>query len=487
MNRNTQSYIEYVKPESIFRNVELENLYKLPINYEFMKENVRVMGIITPLIVNSNNYEIISGNLRHRISTELCFPLIPVVFVDLSEDIKLISLSSNVQREKSSMEKYKEMMFYKSLLPSTKGQRNDLYPELKELKQERDIALSAISKDTKNKLNSIGLMCMDLFPDEPTKLDGFFNEIDNGKSSLNKVYKKVRKLHIKSKCNSNVEGGDYKEGGVTIYNKSSETMEELADKSVNVSISSPPYWNMKVYQLDSNQLGQESSVEEYINNLKKHYLEVFRVLKNDGSLFVNINDCCRNGEYQLVPQRFVLMMKSIGFMLNDEFQWLKQNPRPTGGKRSVRRHEPIYHFVKSKNFYYNEEWLKESVDKTNSFSIGINGNLEDSPKLTSSLDFFGGVLKTGVACTKEIKKNCEEVGVMLDHQATFVLDVPLLCLLMTSKPNDIILDNFSGTSVCGAAVMKLGQGRKYVGYEPSPEYMVASKLRLSEYQLEQVA
>ena len=99
MNRNTQSYIEYVKPESIFRNVELENLYKLPINYEFMKENVRVMGIITPLIVNSNNYEIISGNLRHRISTELCFPLIPVVFVDLSEDIKLISLSSNVQRE----------------------------------------------------------------------------------------------------------------------------------------------------------------------------------------------------------------------------------------------------------------------------------------------------------------------------------------------------------------------------------------------------
>jgi DNA modification methylase len=58
---------------------------------------------------------------------------------------------------------------------------------------------------------------------------------------------------------------------------------------------------------------------------------------------------------------------------------------------------------------------------------------------------------------------------------------------MTSKPNDIILDNFSGTSVCGAAVMKLGQGRKYVGYEPSPEYMVASKLRLSEYQLEQVA
>jgi len=63
----------------------------------------------------------------------------------------------------------------------------------------------------------------------------------------------------------------------------------------------------------------------------------------------------------------------------------------------------------------------------------------------------------------------------------------MICLLMTSKPNDIILDNFSGTSVTGSAVLKLGEGRSYFGYEPSPEYMVASKLRLSEYQLEQVA
>jgi DNA modification methylase len=242
---------------------------------------------------------------------------------------------------------------------------------------------------------------------------------------------------------------------------------------------------MKVYQLDLKQLGQEDTVEEYINNLKKHYLEVFRVLRNDGSLFVNINDCCRNGEYQLVPQRFVLMMESINFRLNDEFQWLRKNPRPTNGKRSVRRHEPIYHFVKTKNFYYNEEWLKECNDETNSFTIGTT---KECPKLTSSLDFFGGVLKTGVANTKELKKQCEEeCSVALDHQATFPIDVPMICLLMTSKPNDIILDNFSGTSVCGAAVMKLGEGRSYFGYELSPEYMVASKLRLLEYQIEQVA
>ncbi|WP_396164958.1 DNA-methyltransferase [Flavobacterium sp.] len=413
------------------------------------------------------------------IAIELGIPLVPVFFVKLTDDMRLVSLSSNLQRDKSTIDKYKEMMLYKELFPVKRGNRSDLFPELKELREERDIALSPYSKDTKDKMSSIGVMCKELFPYEPTKLEGYFNEIDNGKSSLNKVYKKVKTLHTKSKCKNEVKYGDYKEGLVTIYNKSSETMEELQSESVNVSISSPPYWDMKLYQLDSNQLGQERSVEEYINNLKNHYIEVFRVLKNDGSLFVNINDCCKDGEYQMIPQRFVLMLKSIGFILNDEFQWLKQNPRPTGGKRSVRRHEPIFHFVKSKNFYYNEDWLKESLDETNSFTIGTT---KECPKLTSSLDFYGGVLKTGVASTRELKAKCEEEGVMLDHQATFPIDVPMMCLLMTSKPNDIILDNFSGTSTTGQGVMELGQGRYFVGYEPSPEYIVASKIRLSEYQ-----
>ena len=479
MNLNNFSGVEFVTPQSIFRNIELDNLYRLPKNYEMIRENISTMGIITPLIVDSKSNTIVSGNLRHKIALELGLPLIPVFFIDLGDDMKMVSLSSNVQREKSSMEKYKEMMFYKSLLPSKKGQRNDLYPELKELKEERDIVLSSIPKDTQNKLNSIGLMCMDLFPDEPTKLEGFFNEIDNGKSSLNKVYKKVKRLKIKSNCLTEVHGGDYISGSITIYNKSSESMEELDNCSINVSISSPVYWAMKFYQLPSNQSGQENTVEEYMDNLKKHYLEVYRVLRNDGSLFVNINDCCKDGEYQMIPQRFVLMLKSIGFILNDEWQWLKQNPRPTGGKRSVRRHEPIFHFIKSKDFYYNEEWLKECSDETNSFTIGTT---KECPKLTSSLDFYGGVLKTGVASTRELKAKCAKTGVALDHQATFPIDVPMMCLLMTSKPNDIILDNFNGTSVTGQAVLELGEGRCFVGYEPSPEYMLASEIRLSEYQ-----
>jgi len=479
MNSNNLSHVEYVSPKSINRNVELGNLYRLPNNYEMIRENISVMGIITPLIVNSFNNIIVSGNLRHMIALELGLPLVPVFFIYLTDNMSLISLSSNIQREKSSMDKYREMEFYKTLFPLKKGNRTDLFSELKELKKERDKVLSSIPKDTQNKLNSIALMCEELFPDKPIKLEEYFNEIDNGKTSLNKVYKKVKQLYTKSKCQSNVKGGNYKEGSVIIYNKSSETMEELENESINVVITSPPYFQMKEYQLDSNQLGQESSVEEYINNLKKHFLEVFRVLKNDGSLFVNINDCVRNGEYQLVPQYFILMMKSLGFKLNDEKIWIKKNPRYSEGKRSIRRHEPIYHFIKSTNFYYNEDWLYEIQDDENLFSIGTK---EMKPRNTSTIDSDGNILKTKSSCTKIIKSKCENEGVFLDHQATFPIDVPMMCLLTTSKPNDVILDLFNGTSVTGQAVIELGQGRSYIGYEPSPEYMVASKIRLSELQ-----
>ena len=258
MKKNNLSHVEYVSPKSINRNIELSNLYRIPSNYEMIKENISTMGIITPLIVNSSNNIIVSGNLRHMIAIELGFPLVPVFFVNLTDEMRLVSLSSNVQREKSTIDKYKEMMLYKEIFPIKRGNRSDLFPELKELREERDVALSVFSKDTKDKISSIGAMCNDLFPDTPSKMEKYFNEIDKGKSSLNKVYRKVKHLHTKSKCISKVVGGDYKKGSVTIYNKSSETLEELANESVNVSISSPPYWTMKVYQLDSRQLGQEA-------------------------------------------------------------------------------------------------------------------------------------------------------------------------------------------------------------------------------------
>ena len=103
MKTNNLSHLEYVAPKSINRNIELGNLYRIPTNYDEIKENISTMGIITPLIVNSNDNTIVSGNLRHMIALELDLPLIPVFFTKIDGDMQLISLSSNIHRLKSSM------------------------------------------------------------------------------------------------------------------------------------------------------------------------------------------------------------------------------------------------------------------------------------------------------------------------------------------------------------------------------------------------
>ena len=88
MKKNNLSHVEYVSPNSINRNIELGILYRIPSNYEMIKENISTMGIITPLIVNSFNNVIVSGNLRHMIAIELGIPLVPVFFVNLTDDMR---------------------------------------------------------------------------------------------------------------------------------------------------------------------------------------------------------------------------------------------------------------------------------------------------------------------------------------------------------------------------------------------------------------
>jgi DNA modification methylase len=205
------------------------------------------------------------------------------------------------------------------------------------------------------------------------------------------------------------------------------------------------------------------------------FKEAFRVLKSDGSLFVNINDCCIDGQYQAVPQKFVLKMLELGFLLNDELIWVKNNAQYTHGKRSVRNHEPIFHFVKSKKFYYDTSWIDNLVDKNNAVSCGTNATF---PKLFSGLDYvLNDVIRGNASSTSELRKKCKEQGFYLTHSATFPLSIPALCILMSSKEGDSVLDCFNGTATTGEAAIRLG--RKYFGYETNPEYVMASEVRIN--------
>jgi site-specific DNA-methyltransferase (adenine-specific) len=256
-------------------------------------------------------------------------------------------------------------------------------------------------------------------------------------------------------------------------------MYQLEDNSVQLIVSSPPYFQARVYKNGENELGREKSPEEFINNLVNLFDDAKRVLKDEGSLYVNINDTCRDGAYQAIPQRFVVeMLKSGSWILNDEIIWTKTNPKYSPGKRSVRSHEYIFHFVKSKNFYFDDSWLDGVDDKTNTFSYGTNNLF---PKLISGMDFRDGVVRTNVATTQQLRKKCEEKGFFLNHTSVFPEVIPIIPILTTTRPGDSVLDLFNGTGTVAEVCIKLQRG--FYGFEYNPEYVMASEVRLSDYEL----
>lgn len=471
-----------VSPSMLIPNQRKQEIYlDRPNNYDEIKKNIEEQGIITPLLVNKNTHVIIDGNVRLLIALELGLKEVPVIYREIAEkEMDVKSVSANQQRIKSYSEILKEIEFFEQHFKIKKGQRTDLDPEMKKIKENRDAALKGISRTTREKVKAIASLAEGLYGKDSEAFKGIFNSLDNQKTTLNGLYQHLFDL-TQRKLNAKVIPPKYEviKENTKIYNHSSEDMHEIEDSSIDAIITSPPYYKMKVYGNGDNEIGQEGEIEEYLLSLRKIFNECYRVLKDDGSLFVNLNDCVLGGRYQAIPHYFVLQMLEQGWILNDELLWIKNNPTYTRGKRSVRSHEPIFHFVKSSDFYYNDAWIKDLTDKEDKISYGIN---KSSPKVKSGLDFREGILTTNVSNTSDLRTKCkEEEGFYLTHSATFPIDVPAICGLLTTQEGETILDPFSGTSTVG--LFARSNNRKYIGYDLNPEFIKASEVRIGGHLL----
>ncbi len=345
---------------------------------------------------------------------------------------------------------------------------------MKELKEKRDAFLNTYSRTTREKVKAIASLAAEIHGKDSDNYKGIFKSLDKGKTTLNGLHEHLIDLK-RRKQNSLVipEKFEIVRKNTKIYNQSSENMHQVKSGSVNAIITSPPYLQMRGYGNGDDERGQENEVEIYLLNMMKIFKECHRVLREDGSLFVNLNDCVLNGQYQAVPHYFVIEMLKIGWILNDELLWIKNNPTYTRGKRSVRSHEPIFHFVKSPEFYYNDQWLHDIEDVNAKLGYGMD---KTTPKVKSGIDMRDGVLRTNVSSTAALRKECKDAGFHLTHSATFPIDVPAVCGLLSTKEGDTILDCFAGTSTVGQFALTFN--RKFIGYDMNPEFIKASEVRL---------
>lgn len=135
----------------------------------------------------------------------------------------------------------------------------------------------------------------------------------------------------------------------------------LPDQSVHCVITSPPYWNQRNYGI-SGQLGLEKTLEGYIDNMRIVFREVWRVLRDDGQLFINISDTrSKDRQWLGVPHRLVLTLQADGWRWEDEIVWAKKNPMPSNQtNRFTRSHELVYMLNKSKVAFFDLDAVREA-------------------------------------------------------------------------------------------------------------------------------
>jgi len=276
------------------------------------------------------------------------------------------------------------------------------------------------------------------------------------------------------------------------FHWNSLTLPQIVALSIQVVITSPPYWDLKNYIVNS--LGNEKLKEDYIKNVAAYFSkELKRVLKMRGSLFLNCADTIKDGAFQTIPQLLLAALLNDGWYLVGEIVWYKPklpNNKGADGKIVRLQHntEVIYHLVQEPidkvtgkcgyDYYPFIEYsdkptpalVKKPVVKNKDHTMTRQGFInppegkkfknrwteEDGKKAFESFlrrcigdnEISGG---NGGVRTREAKKhnpNYEHVAVMSEY-------MPVIPILECSKINETILDIFGGSGTVGLCAAKL--------------------------------
>ena len=157
-----------------------------------------------------------------------------------------------------------------------------------------------------------------------------------------------------------------------IYNGDAlEILKQFPSESIDMCITSPPYWNMRDYGVDG-QLGNEKTFEEYLDKLQKIFNEIYRIIKKKGSCYVNIGDvyCNHNSigvkkqSLLCLPDRFKINMVNNGWLCRNEIIWHKPNAMPSSAKtRFNNDYEKMFFFTKDDLYYFETQYEKAKTSK----------------------------------------------------------------------------------------------------------------------------
>ena len=321
-------------------------------------------------------------------------------------------------------------------------------------------------------------------------------------------------------------------------------LKQLDDESVNCIITSPPYWGMRAYdnEDDSHEIGNEKSFELYVKSLTEVFNEARRVLKQDGSFWLNLGDKYVDKALLGMPWRVAISLIDNGWILRNDVIWHQLKGTQSAKDRLRDSYEHVFHFVKSKRYFYDADAIRIKPsklpnigDSTTVSSTGVSGKkyrrlIEESTELTEqekinankALDEVLAEIRSGLVNdfrmtirgsqrawhsdntrisgrAKELVNKgfyvmkiyakghlptdvwdivTEDTWRKDNHCAVYPEKLLQIPILATCPVGGIVLDPFNGTGTTVSAALKLG--RRGVGIDLSPEYLKTSEKRINQ-------
>ena len=285
-----------------------------------------------------------------------------------------------------------------------------------------------------------------------------------------------RKLIVKIEDISEV---DFDQANFLINGEALNSLKKLPDSLVQTVITSPPYYGQRDY-CAKEQIGSEESPDEYINRLLEVFDEVKRVLKEDGTLWINLGDKYIDGNLAGLPWKLALTLKERGWILRSDIIWYKPNAMPSSVKnRPTTDHEYMFLFAKSSKYYYDADAIREphvtfsenSKMRGGRNHLGKKGGTPEQGKNSGNSNLHNGRWDQAFHPKGRNKRTVWEVPLSKFREAHFAVFPEQLiepCILAASSEGGIVLDPFFGAGTVGLVSMK--KGRKFIGIELNEDY-----------------
>ena len=289
-----------------------------------------------------------------------------------------------------------------------------------------------------------------------------------------------------------------------------DVLPTLADQSVHCVVTSPPYWGLRDYGSDG-QIGLEATPEEYVANLVAVFREVRRVLRDDGTVWLNLGDSY-NGSGAIggagkqhtnggsvsrpdnragwpglkpkdlvgIPWRVAFALQADGWWLRSDIIWSKPNPMPESvTDRPTKAHEYLFLLAKRERYYFDQEAVREAHTTPDGMGWAANGkgtrySTSDYGEHRGAADFSrsDGLQAMG---GHPNGRNLRSVWTIATrpypgaHFAVFPPELPERCIKAGCPENGVVLDPFAGSGTVGVVANRLS--RRAILIDLNPAYL----------------